>query len=59
MESENRSRDHSRENNVRKVAYAYITPDSGDDVDEPRSREVESLKVYIDERSEYKDNHNL
>jgi hypothetical protein len=59
VESENGSRDHSKEDNVRKAAYAYITPDSGDDIDKPRSREAESLKIYIDGRSEYKDNYNL
>jgi hypothetical protein len=59
VESENGSRDHLKEDNIRKAAYTYITPDLGDDVDEPRSREAKSLKVYIDGRSEYKDSYNL
>jgi hypothetical protein len=48
VESENGSRDHLREDDVGKAAYAYMTPDLGDDIDKPRSREAESLKVYID-----------
>jgi hypothetical protein len=59
MESENGSRDHLREDNKGKVAYAYTTPNLGDNIDKPRSREAESLKVYVDGRSEYKDNYNL
>jgi hypothetical protein len=59
VESENGSRDYLREDDVGKAAYAYTTPNLGDDVDEPRSKEAESLKVYIDRRSEYEDSYNL
>jgi hypothetical protein len=49
VKSKNKSRDHLREDNVRKVVYAYMTPNSGDDINKPRFREVKSLKVYINE----------
>jgi hypothetical protein len=49
MESKNRSRDYLRENDVKKIAYAYITLNLRDNVNEPRSREAKSLKIYINE----------
>jgi hypothetical protein len=59
MKSENGSRDYLREDDRGKIAYVYTTPNSGDNIDKPRFREVESLKIYINERSKYKDNYNL
>jgi hypothetical protein len=59
VESENRSRDHLRKDDIEKITYAYITPNLGDDINEPRFKEAKSLKVYIDGRSKYKDSYNL
>jgi hypothetical protein len=59
VKSKNESRDHLREDDVRKVIYVYMIPNLRNDVDESRSREVESLKVCVNGRSKYKDSYNL